>query len=92
MSLLNEGLNPSCSFGIFANKEDLVDKEQIPLEELQSFAEEINAIFKKTSAKLNTGIQEGFFEICRKFITENKKLASKKGLTIERKKSKKACC
>lgn len=59
-TLIKEGLGPNCLFCIFGNKEDLISEEKIPLEEAKTFSNSINAVYKKTSAKLNIGIDEGF--------------------------------
>lgn len=46
--------------GIAGNKCDLYDKEQVTEEEVKKFAEEINALFRLTSAFENQGIDELF--------------------------------
>ena len=58
--LQKEGLPKDLVFGVFGNKEDLVQDEKVSLEEAKTFAAGINAVYAKTSAKLNTGIEEGF--------------------------------
>ena len=56
---------------IAANKSDLYEMEQVSNEELSQYAKSINAIYKQTSCKNNTGINELFEEIGRYIITHN---------------------
>ena len=48
---------------IAGNKEDLVDNETITYEEAMKFADSINAMYRKTSAKNNYGIEQIFKDI-----------------------------
>ena len=54
-----------------ANKSDLFDKEQVPEAEARSYAQEIGAVFKLTSACTATGIEELFKSIGCKFLDPN---------------------
>ena len=51
-----------------ANKSDLFDKEQVPEADARSFASEIGAVFKLTSACTATGIEELFKRIGCKYL------------------------
>ena len=51
-----------------ANKSDLFDKEQVPEADARSFASEIGAVFKLTSACTATGIEELFKSIGCKYL------------------------
>ena len=82
---------------IAGNKEDLISSEVIGLEEAQAYAYSINALFKKTSAKNNYGIDQLFKEIVIESCPEIKNSAmSKKSLMLEKKNDqkpeKKNCC
>jgi len=52
--------------GIAGNKEDLVDQEEVDITEARAFAASVGAVFKKTSAKSNYGIEQLFKEIASK--------------------------
>ena len=54
-----------------ANKSDLFDKEQVPESEARSYASEIGAVFKLTSACTAAGIEELFKSIGCKFLDPN---------------------
>ena len=69
-TLQKEGLDPNCIFGLFGNKEDLVLEEQTSLEEAKKFSTSINALFVKTSAKLNTGIEAGISCLSEKYLSQ----------------------
>ena len=56
-----------------ANKSDLFDKEQVPEAEARSYAQEIGAVFKLTSACTATGIEELFRSIGCKYLDPNYK-------------------
>jgi small GTP-binding protein len=72
-TLKDDILHPDCIYAVFGNKEDLLMDEEVPLDEVHQFAMDIKAIFKKTSAKNNIGIEEGFFELSEKILKMKKK-------------------
>ena len=49
--------------GLFGNKSDLVDKRVVTQEEINDLCKEENLVYFETSAKNNTGINEGFSKI-----------------------------
>jgi len=56
------------------NKSDMYEFEEVTEEEAKAYAKEINAIFQKTSAKMENGVNELFTMIAKKFVnpeTEN---------------------
>jgi hypothetical protein len=59
--------------GLAANKSDLFDKEQVPEADARSYASQIGAVFKLTSACSGTGIEELFKTIGCKFLDPNYK-------------------
>jgi len=61
---------------VVGNKEDLYEDEQVPKNEAKDFAKQINAIFKNTSCKTSTGINELFEEIGKHFLNHNLKITS----------------
>ena len=67
-------------FGIAGNKIDLYEEEKVSQEEAKKFSDSIDAIYKTTSAKENTYIDDLFKDLGRKFINSNlfKQLLSEK--------------
>ena len=67
-------------FGIAGNKIDLYEEEKVNQEEAKKFSDSIDAIYKTTSAKENTYIDDLFKDLGRKFINSNlfKQLLSEK--------------
>ncbi len=59
-------------FAIAANKSDLFENEAIKESEGRNFAKEIGAVFKCTSAKGSTGIEEIFKSIGIRLIDPDK--------------------
>ena len=57
---------------LIGNKVDLFLEEQVTEEEGKNFANEINAVFKRTSALDGTGICDLFDELVDKYLTEIK--------------------
>jgi len=55
---------------VAGNKEDLVEAEAIGPEEAQAFARSIGAIYKKTSAKTNYGVEQIFRELAGKIFPD----------------------
>ena len=54
--------------GIAGNKYDLFDDEDVPEEEARDFAKSIDAVFGYTSAQNNSGIDELFEELGKKYL------------------------
>ena len=85
---------------IAANKDDLIDKEAVPIEEVKEFAKQVGAIFRKTSAKTNYGVEQIFREIAVQYAPELSSAArdgkESRGVRLEHAKSgsaqKKGCC
>ena len=59
--------------GLAANKMDLFDKEQVSEGDARSYASEIGAVFKLTSACSGNGIEDLFKSIGCKFLDPNYK-------------------
>jgi small GTP-binding protein len=57
---------------IVANKEDLVESEEVDEDEASSFAQSIGAIYTRTSAKTNHGIDKIFKEAAGRILPELK--------------------
>ena len=57
--------------GIAANKSDLIDEEEVEESEGRKLAEGLNAIFKRTSAKNQSGINDLFEAIANKIVDPN---------------------
>ena len=53
---------------ICGNKDDMYETEQVGEDEAKKLAEDINAIFQKTSAKSSNGIEDLFIKIGTKFL------------------------
>mmetsp|Transcript_391 Transcript_391/g.419 ORF Transcript_391/g.419 Transcript_391/m.419 type:complete len:82 (-) Transcript_391:54-299(-) len=51
---------------VAGNKEDLVENEEVDMNEAKDFAESIDALYRKTSAKTRYGIDQIFREIATK--------------------------
>ena len=66
---------------IAGNKSDKYDEEKVKDEEGKALAKEINAMYMRTSAKLNSSIDEMFNSIGNKFLNPN--LEIKSNLTKE---------
>ena len=52
---------------IIANKSDLIELEKVDEEAARNYANEVNAIYAKTSAKDNIGVNDLFEEIAKKY-------------------------
>ena len=77
---------------VIGNKEDLVDREQVDLEEAAAFAETIDAVHRKTSAKNNTGIDYLFEYIASRVGPERRGNNSLRVSSRVFKRNKKKCC
>ena len=69
-AVINNGLE-GVIFGVAGNKNDLYMDEKVDKNEVRNFCKEINAVFKFTSAKQNTSIDELFIELGEKFLNSN---------------------
>ena len=67
-----KSFNNNIIIGIAGNKSDLIDKEEVNENEARQYANEINAVFRLTSALSNIGIEELIIELVKKYINENK--------------------
>ena len=56
--------------GLIGNKVDLFLEEKVPEEIAKKYAEEINAVHKRTSALKGTGIEDLFNELTIKYLNE----------------------
>lgn len=66
-SIINNGLE-DVIFGVAGNKNDLYMDEKVDKQEVRDFCNEINGIFRFTSAVQNTCIDELFKELGKKFV------------------------
>jgi small GTP-binding protein len=89
-----ESGNTDLQFVIVGNKEDLIDREEIPMEEAQNFAHKIGAIFKKTSARSNFGIEDLFQSVAFKVFPElsNNAVAKQRVIDLTEANPRKNCC
>ena len=55
-------------FGLAGNKNDLYENETVDKNEVKEFSNEVNAVFKYTSAKQNVSIDELFEELGKNFL------------------------
>ena len=69
-AVANNGLENDI-FGIAGNKNELYMSEKVDKNEVKEFSEDINAVFKFTSAKQNSSIDELFRELGERFINSN---------------------
>jgi len=84
---------------IAGNKEDLVQSEAVAPEEAQSFARSIGALYKKTSAKTNVGVEQMFRDLAGKMFPDVDNYQPKHRSTVvvqketnDAGKKKKGCC
>ena len=92
--------------GMAGNKSDLFDKEQVDENEARDYAEKNGALFKVTSAFMNRGIKELFYELGKIYMKKHcsessedktqsnkkKKDTSKVQLDTKKTHKKKKCC
>ena len=65
-------------FAVVGNKNDLYELEEVNIDYVIEFCQQINAFHNKTSAKTGSGIEEMFFNIGLKFLgLENNNILSK---------------
>jgi small GTP-binding protein len=91
LNLVEQGFDDNAVFAVVGNKEDLVEFEEVSLQEAKEFSARINALFFKTSAKNNLGIDELFRKVCEKIVEKNTWKTNSVILTGNRIK-KKTCC
>jgi len=68
---LKDHADKNVVLGVAGNKSDLYEKEEVPEQEAREFAKSIGAIFCLTSAQNNSGIEELFDEMGKKFLDPN---------------------
>ena len=88
-------------YGIAGNKIDLYEEEKVDQNKVKEYCDSIDALFKATSAKQNTCIDDIFKELGKKFIqsdlfkyliSQNTVKNKKLDLNKSDKKKKKGCC
>ena len=92
---VKQNSNADIVVAIAGNKEDLIETEAVSQEEAIAYADSINALFKKTSAKSSYGIDQMFKEIIMQAFPEIKSSAkNRRTIVLEsnEKKKKKNCC
>ena len=68
---LKDHADKNVVLGVAGNKSDLYENEEVPEQEAREFAKSIGAIFCLTSAQSNSGIEELFEEMGKKFLDPN---------------------
>jgi small GTP-binding protein len=68
---IKEHADEDIIIGIAGNKSDLYDEEKVPEEEARAFAKSIGAVFSLTSAQNNSGINELFKNLVKKYLDPN---------------------
>ena len=68
---LKDHADKNVVLGVAGNKSDLYEKEEVSEQEAREFAKSIGAIFCLTSAQSNSGIEELFEEMGKKFLDPN---------------------
>ena len=68
---LKDHADKNVVLGVAGNKSDLYEKEEVPEQEAREYAKSIGAIFCLTSAQTNSGIEELFEEMGKKFLDPN---------------------
>ena len=66
-----ENVEEDVIYCLVGNKNDLYEEEKVSEKEAQEYADQINAIFKSTSALSNTGIPNFFDNVVRKILNPN---------------------
>ena len=94
--MVSELSNENTIFAVVGNKEDLIDREAVGLDEARAFATKINATYKKTSAKNGVGIEELFRAITCKVFPELETSRAQSTIILDKspvyKTNKKSCC
>ena len=68
---LKDHADKNVVLGVAGNKSDLYENEEVSEQEAREFAKSIGAIFCLTSAQSNSGIEELFEEMGKKFLDPN---------------------
>ena len=68
---IKEHGDPDIVIGIAGNKSDRYDDEEVPEQEAREFAESIGAVFSLTSTQNNSGIDELFKDMGKKYLCPN---------------------
>ena len=68
---IKEHGDPDIVIGIAGNKSDRYEDEEVPEQEAREFAESIGAVFSLTSAQNNSGIDELFKDMGKKYLCPN---------------------
>ncbi|OMJ87486.1 hypothetical protein SteCoe_10821 [Stentor coeruleus] len=63
-----ESGNNDIIFAVVGNKEDLIDREEVKLEEARGFAKKIGGFYRKTSARTGVGIERLFESVGYKLL------------------------
>ncbi|OMJ71983.1 hypothetical protein SteCoe_29690 [Stentor coeruleus] len=93
-----ESGNDDITFIVVGNKEDLIEKEQVKLEDAVLFANKIGGYLKKTSAKNDFGVTEMFTSVALRLfpnipvIREGSLKPEQITLSMPNPKKKKKCC
>jgi hypothetical protein len=61
-----------------------VEKEEVSLDEARNFAMDIGAVLRKTSAKNNIGVEDGFIEACKLYFKTEGNGSGKKSVNIKK--------
>ena len=81
------------AIGIFGNKSDLINQEEVDESEVRTFAKEINALFQRTSARNGTGINDSINKLINNYVQDNVIQNDNKGLDLNNiSHSKNGCC
>ena len=65
---VKEMSDPNTILVIAANKSDLIEEEKVDETAARKFAEDVNAIFCRVSAKNGAGIDDIFFQIAKRYV------------------------
>ena len=68
---LKDHADPDVVMGIAGNKSDLYENEEVSEQEAREFAKSIGAVFSLTSAQNNSGINELFKNLVKKYLDPN---------------------
>lgn len=94
-SIVLESGSTDVIFAVVGNKEDLIDREEVRLEDAREFAVKIGGFYKKTSARTNFGIDDLFQSAAYKMFPElNSRTSSMKieKISLVNVPEKKGCC